>query len=782
MKLHRLDRNIQNVSDFLVGFAINDELENLALPVGQLLGFVRDLSGSAPQTGDCIRPKLGRDIGLSTEHFSRRFVQFLSCARLENVARGAQLQSLPKVSGVEVLTDKDQLGGRKDLFDFSSRFEAIQYRHADVEDDEIGTKFLRRFDQSFAVRCQSDNVILHAQSFANSIAYQRMVVPNQHAYFHVPHWVQEYYAFLILAICGEGGVMHNAESVPQPAAKGVDPLERRSFFWSMVGLGMLVWVSLTGAWTLRQVTQSDYWVDHTNEVLRYNEHILNGIREAESAERGYIITGDERYLAPYQTAQRDLPDSITKLQHLVQDNPTETAKLNELQSLISERLGVLDGALNQRRSGGFEAAQKIVLSGQGLTAMQKVHEVNGQIEKEELRLLQERTQARQVRLRNGFIAVVVALVLALVALLIAPFDVRRAVRQRNVATGAQAESESTAHALFETAAQGIFIVNQEGRVVMANPSSATMLGYEPGELIGQSIEMLVPERFRGAHPGYRKGYFHDPQNRPMGIGRDLAARRKDGSEFPAEISLSYIRSAQAVLAVAFLTDISKRKADEHEINQQREDLRELTGRMMTAQDNERRRIARDLHDDLSQKLAFLAMDMGKLANKASPDFVAEVKPLQMRAADAAMSVRKISHQLHPSVLDDIGLEAALEQYCEEFESRTGISTEFTSKNVPDPLPKEVASSLYHIAQECLRNAAKHSKSETVAVELEFTDGALRLTVRDQGVGLRGDARKAERGIGMVAMKERAHLVNGKVSIQSETGEGTEVRVEVPVGA
>ncbi len=86
MKLHRLDRNIQDVSDFLVGFAINDELENLALPIGQLLGFVRDLSRSAPQTGDCIRPKLGRDIGLSTEHLSRGFVQFLSCARLEDIA------------------------------------------------------------------------------------------------------------------------------------------------------------------------------------------------------------------------------------------------------------------------------------------------------------------------------------------------------------------------------------------------------------------------------------------------------------------------------------------------------------------------------------------------------------------------------------------------------------------------------------------------------------------------------------------------------------------------
>ena len=570
------------------------------------------------------------------------------------------------------------------------------------------------------------------------------------------------------------------DPTPSSATKA-DPLQKRSLLWSILGLGMLVWISLTGAWTLQQVSQSDDLVDHTNEVLRYNDHALSDIRQAESGERGYIITGDEKYAEKYEDARRDLPESLQKLQGLTGDNPVQQDRVRELQSLISQRIEVLSNALTRRRSEGFEAAQKVVVAGEGLLTMQKIAEASRHIEGEELRLLQARTQARQQRLRDGYIAVVVALVLALVAFLVAAFDVRRAVRQRNLATTAQAESESTTHALFQTAAQGIVIVNQSGTVVMANPSSEKMLGYQPGELVGHSIEALVPDRFRGSHPSYRDGYFHNPQTRPMGIGRDLAARRKDGTEFPAEISLSYIPSGQGVLAVAFVTDISKRKADEEAINQQRADLRALTGRMMTVQDDERRRIARDLHDDLSQKLAFLAMDMGKLANKAeSAEFISDLRPLQLRAADAAMTVRRISHQLHPSVLDDIGLEAALEQYCEEFESRTGISTQFTSRGVPDSLPMEIASSLYHIAQECLRNAAKHSKSETVAVELAVTAGVLRLTVRDEGVGLRAEPAKAERGIGMVAMQERAHLVNGKVSIQSETGAGTEVRVEVPV--
>jgi PAS domain S-box-containing protein len=345
------------------------------------------------------------------------------------------------------------------------------------------------------------------------------------------------------------------------------------------------------------------------------------------------------------------------------------------------------------------------------------------------------------------------------------------------------ESESTTLALFQSAAQAIVIVNARGTIVMANPATQTVFGYSPEELIGKPIEILVPESLRAGHHAHRDRYFSSPQKRPMGLGMELKAVRKDGLEFYVEISLSYIQSSQGTLGVALVTDITKRRADEDAIRQQRADLRTLASRLMTAQDDERRRIARDLHDDLSQKLAFLAMDMGKLATRPSAEqFIAELRPLQLRAADAAMSVRRISHELHPSVLDDIGLEAALEQYCDEFESRTGITTRFTSRNVPDPVANEIASSLYHIAQECLRNTAKHSHSKSVAVELDFNDGVLHLTVRDRGVGLTPDQSKTDRGIGMVAMKERAHLVNGTLSIQSAKGAGTEVRVEVPLGA
>jgi PAS domain S-box-containing protein len=567
----------------------------------------------------------------------------------------------------------------------------------------------------------------------------------------------------------------------EPRGQARDALDRRSILWLAVGLGMLLVIGGIGAFTLQQVDVSDYWVDHTREVISDNQRLLLDVRDAEAAERGFIITGDPNYLAPYNAAVQDIPSTLTSLRRLISDNPRQQQRLNDLETQVTRRLEVLSQGVQQRQASGFVAAQEVVLAGQGRIAAKKIRDASRELESEEYRLLQQRSHARQARIRAGFIATICAVLLALVALVTAPFDVRRALRQRNVALQKREESESTTRALFQAAAQAIFIVDRNGRVLMANPATEKMLGYSESELTGQSIEMLVPEAARARHVSHRTGYFDSPQARPMGLGMDLQARRKDGSTFDAEISLSYIPSAQGTLAVAFVSDISKRKADDLAIRRQREELRQLAARLMTAQDDERRRIARDLHDDLSQKLAYLAMDLSKLALKhSSSDMQKELLALRARAHEASDTVRHISHQLHPSVLDDIGLEAAVEQYCEEFQERSGILTHFQASDVPDALSREVSSSVYHIFQESLRNVSKHSQANEVFVTLETAGHLLRLTVRDEGVGLPPEHLKTGTSIGIVGMKERAHLVNGTLSLASRVGEGTEITVSVPI--
>ncbi|HTZ98591.1 MAG TPA: CHASE3 domain-containing protein [Terriglobales bacterium] len=568
-----------------------------------------------------------------------------------------------------------------------------------------------------------------------------------------------------------------------PSAQVNDALGKRSMFWLVIGLGMLVLLGGIGAFTLQQVDDSDYWVDHTRQVIGANQQLLLDIRDAEAAERGYIITGDDRYLEPFNAAAQDLAPVLAKLHQLLSDNPQQQKRLTALEGLINQRMNILHQGVQQRQNLGFAAAEAVVASGGGRESAKQIGDASRELGAEEYGLLEQRSHTRQARVRAGFVAGMVAVLLALATLITAGLDVRRALRQRNIAQQEREESESTSRALFQSAAQGIVIVDRGGRVVMANPAMEKMLGYAEGELVGKPIEVLVPEPARERHAGHREGYFGHPQARPMGVGMDLQARRKDGSTFDAEIGLSYIQSAQGTLAVAFASDISKRKADEKAIRHQGEELRRLAGRMMTAQDDERRRIARDLHDDLSQKLAYLAMDLSKLALKPnSQELQKELLSLRGRAHEASDTVRHISHQLHPSVLDDIGLEAAIEQYCEEFEDRSEIATHFTARDVPDSIPREVASSVYHIFQESLRNVSKHSRAEKVFVMLESVEGVLRLTVKDEGVGLAPEKLQTGRSIGIIGMKERAYLVNGTLSVDSRVGEGTEVTVSVPLAA
>jgi PAS domain S-box-containing protein len=559
-----------------------------------------------------------------------------------------------------------------------------------------------------------------------------------------------------------------------------DKLKRRSLFWSAVGLGMLLIMASIALWTARQVTDSDFWVAHTREVISVAQQFFADLKDAESAQRAYLITGQDEYLESYEAAANQVPNDVSTLKRLTADNPVQQERLDVLQPLVTRRLGELQERVRLRRESGFQAAERALMGGQSQELMDQILYRQKQIEHLEDQLLVDRSHTRQARIRQGFTGTVMAALLAVIALIVAPLDVRRAVAEREMARRELQESESTAHSLFEAASQGILIVDQRGQIVMANPATERMFGYQLDELRGQPVEALLPERLRTGHEAHRENYFAHPQTRPMGLGLDLQARRKDGSEFFAEISLSYIQTARGTLAVAFVTDISKRRSDEQELRQQRADLQRLAARMMTAQEDERRHIARNLHDDLSQTLAFLAIDTGKLAAQSPESVARQLRPLQRRAVEAAETVRQISHELHPSILDDLGLTAALEQYCEEFQERSGIATHFVSQNVPEYLPKDVSSCIYRVAQESLRNVSKHSKTETVFVRLEMVDSAVRLTVKDLGVGLARNASESRTSIGIVGMKERARLVNGNLSLQSRFGEGTEVSLEVPV--
>ena len=206
-------------------------------------------------------------------------------------------------------------------------------------------------------------------------------------------------------------------------------------------------------------------------------------------------------------------------------------------------------------------------------------------------------------------------------------------------------------------------------------------------------------------------------------------------------------------------------------------------RLEGAREEERRLIASELHDDLVQQLAGLAMDIGSRAAKApgpSSRLKKELRSLQTRAVRAAEAARQVAYKLHPTELDDLGLETALRLYCEELGQREGIAVKFSGRNLPQTFSREIAYCLYKVAQESLRNVAKHSQAKRATVSVEGTADGVRLGVEDFGGGFSVSSLKTTSGLGILSMRERVHLANGKFSIASEQGKGTRISVEIPL--
>ena len=571
------------------------------------------------------------------------------------------------------------------------------------------------------------------------------------------------------------------ESSPSHGNRQDHP-ERSSRAWAAFGFGMLVVIALIAGWTLRQVSRSDEWVDHTYAVLAASQQMRARLGDAKIATHEYLASGDERYLARYRDAASDTLKSFGVLRGITADNESQQRRLDELQPLLTGELDDLAAMIAVRKNPAATDAEKNTAGSLEGVQADRIRAPVHNFENEEYQLLRRRSAERNTELLRGLGGTMGAALLALIALVFAPIQVSRAVKQRDSANREKQESESLAHSLFEAAPQAIIIVDATGQIVMTNPGTEKLFGYAPEELRGHALEVLVPEHLRTQHVDHRARYFAAPQDRPMGLNMNLKARRKDGTEFEAEISLGHITTAKGSLAAAFVSDISLRRAAENLMQRQREELRQLAGKLISAQDDERRRIARNLHDDLSQSLAAIAMDVGRLASKYSAEIAKDLRRVQELAAEAAEDVRRISHQVHPSILDDLGLKMALEEYCSEFESRSGIVTRFRTENLPDRMPSEISDCIYHIAGECLRNAAKHSRGGAVFVDVGLVGNVLHLSVRDNGIGFSQYGSGAGRGIGIVAMKERARLVGGTVSIRADVAEGTTVSVEVPVNA
>jgi two-component system sensor kinase len=352
--------------------------------------------------------------------------------------------------------------------------------------------------------------------------------------------------------------------------------------------------------------------------------------------------------------------------------------------------------------------------------------------------------------------------------------------------------EAQLRGIFDSASDAIITVNDSQTVLMANPAAAAMFAVAPGSLIGSNLSSLVPERFRITHAEHIRAFGETGVSaRHMGHGEHLSALRANGEEFPIDAAISRAHVDGQRLFTVILRDVSERQRVARELQANRTELQASHAalqRLVVAQDriqeNERRRIARELHDDLQQTLAAIVIEAAALRGELSAlGDETTLDRIDGLAASAIDSTRRIVHDLRPQTLEELGLVPALKALAAGFARQTGIACQVevaeALKRRASP-PDDIATCLYRVVQEALNNVAKHSEARQVKIGLLESEGkGLTLRVDDDGRGIRPDERTKPESLGLVGMRERVLAIGGSLEVSSEPGKGTRLQVNVP---
>jgi PAS domain S-box-containing protein len=348
------------------------------------------------------------------------------------------------------------------------------------------------------------------------------------------------------------------------------------------------------------------------------------------------------------------------------------------------------------------------------------------------------------------------------------------------AEAALRESEDKFRLLLDSTAEAIYGIDLEGRCTFCNPACLRALDYERvEELLGKNMHSLI-------HHTHAEGtvfrleecrIFRALRTAELVHVDDEVLWKANGTSFPAEYwSHPQRRGQEIVGAVVTFIDITQRKLAEAA-------LAGVSRRLIEAQEQERTRIARELHDDIGQRLALLSIELARL-QQTSGGLTAETRgrvgTLQKQTSEIATDIQSLSHELHSSKLEYLGIAAAMQSFCEEFGEQQKAEIDFKTHDLPRPLPPDISLCLFRVLQEALHNSAKHSGARRFEVRLWAALDEVHLTVRDAGVGFDTEAAKASRGIGLVSMEERVRLLNGAFSIKSQPNSGTSIHARLPL--
>ena len=362
----------------------------------------------------------------------------------------------------------------------------------------------------------------------------------------------------------------------------------------------------------------------------------------------------------------------------------------------------------------------------------------------------------------------------------------RDVTRRMHAEEQLARSEARLRGILGSAMDSIITVDERQHIVLFNAAAELVFRCSREEAIGAPLTWFIPERFRAAHGEQVRsfGAGGGASRRMGGVGARLVmGLRRTGEEFPIEASISQASEGGQRFYTVILRDVTERVRAEEALRDSREEIQQLALAASSAREQEKSRIARELHDELGQALTALKIDVGWLRENipaASEEAKKKFSAMQVLLDGTVAAARRISSDLRPLMLDDLGLTAAADWLAHNFTNRTGVPCELVIAGGDLDLADPHATAVFRVLQESLTNVAKHADATQVEATLERTGDEVILTVRDNGRGFAPEAPRKQGSFGLTGLRERAFLLGGDVRLESAPGQGTTVEMRIPV--
>jgi PAS domain S-box-containing protein len=542
--------------------------------------------------------------------------------------------------------------------------------------------------------------------------------------------------------------------------------------------------------------ESDQWVRHSHEVIENLQDLLLAMEGLESSDRGFVLTGKESYLEPYRASILRVEQYEATVRKLTLDNPQQQRELPALERLAAEKIQFAEMIISLRRTKGLAAAASAIESGFGQQTMDKFQGIVRGLQDEELRLLVLRNGDAKRRLGQTKTAVIFGSVLGLLIAVAGGWSVQRESTRRGLAEKHLAQMEGRYRGLLEAAPDAMVVVNRAGEIVLLNVQAEKQFGYSRDELVGQKVKNIIPEGFaeRLIADGTRSAAEALAQQ--IGTGIELIARRKDGSQFPIEIMLSPLESAEGILVTAAIRDISERnKSEEH--------LLKTVGELKRSNE-ELQQFAYVSSHDLQEPLRMVASYTQLLAKRYKGRLDSDADEFIAFAVDGCNRMQGLIQDLLAysragttgKALCEVSGEGALQGALTNLRITIEQSGAVVSH---DPLPaiSTDETQLTQVFQNLVGNAIKYRSEEVPRVHVSAAKNGGNewiFSVRDNGLGiapqyferifilfqrLHGRNEFEGTGIGLAICKKVLERLGGRIWVESQLEKGSTFYFALP---